>query len=648
MVKSRQPKMNFYSFNLNDKKGKIMEITKNKRSNGRETKSLSKSLFNSIVFGKEIIMKKIKSKSTFSATLLALIMGASVFLAGQVWAAEMVKDPATGEMVEAPRYGGTITYPTASGIGEHADIWHGTHMGVSIVTGVLEKLSIPNWALDREVWDMRSAYVQPEHLVGALAESWQVPDDLTYIFYIRQGVRWHDKAPMNGRALTAQDVVYNFHRMLGLGSGFTEASPHAHDLTGIPFESITAESPRKVVMKLKRPYFTALRLLLDWFVFIYPPEVIQQHGDAKDWRNLVGTGPFMLTDLVDGSSLTYTKNPNYWGYDAKFPENRLPYIDRLRILEMKEEATRLAALRSGRLDLVGGIGSSQIKLIDQVESLRKTNPDLVQWPHFLRSETVYNLNLTNPHFSDIRVRIALQKALPLEEINKGYFNGQGNWIPHGMVGDSLKGYYIPYEQWPKALQEEFAYDPQEAERLLDEAGYPRGADGIRFKTHVLHYENQDIAYPELVTEYWRRIGVEVQIRTPPYTEAIALASQMKFEGMRNGEGGHHYFGEHLVTRFWGGAKVWNVIVAKDPEFDKMIDALRAANDLESYQKIFREADMYAIKKHWFIWGPDSPHFHVSHKWVKGYNGEFWFGFVNRNSLLAHLWVDQELKKEMGF
>ena len=593
-------------------------------------------------------MFNLKSSSKLSATLLALILGASVFLAGQVWAAEMVKDPATGEMVEAPRYGGTITYPNATGIGEHADIWYGTHIGSTIVTGVLEKISIPNWALDREVWDMRSAYVQPEHLVGALAESWQVPDDLTYIFYIRQGVRWHDKAPMNGRALTAQDVVYNFHRMLGIGSGFTEASPHAHDLTGIPFESITAESPRKVVMKLKRPYFTALNLILDWFVFIYPPEVIQQHGDAKDWRNLVGTGPFMLTDLVDGSSLTYTKNPNYWGYDAKFPENRLPYIDTLRVLELKEEATRLAALRSGRLDLIGGIGSSQLKLIDQVESLKRTNPDLVQWPHFSRSLTVYNMNLTNPHFSDIRVRIALQKALPLEEINNGYFKGQGNWIPHGMVGDSLKGYYIPYEQWPKTLQEEFAYDPEEAERLLDEAGYPRGADGIRFKSQLLRYEVHDISYPELVTEYWRRIGVEVLIWTPPFTEAIALASQMKFEAIRNGEGGHHYFGEHLVTRFWGGAKVWNVIVAKDPEFDKMIDALRAANDLETYQKIFREADMYAIKKHWFIWGPDAPQFHVSQPWLKGYNGEFWFGFVNRNPLLAHLWVDQELKKEMGF
>ena len=255
-------------------------------------------------------------------------------------------------------------------------------------------------------------------------------------------------------------------------------------------------------MKLKRPYFTALKVIIGWWgMFIYPPEVIRQHGDAKDWRNLVGTGPFMLTDHVEGSSLTHTKNPNYWGYDAKFPDNRLPYIDRLRVLEMTEEATRVAALRSGKLDFLGIPGVSQIKSIDQAESLGKTNPDLRQWPFFVRSETVYNLNVTNPHFSDIRVRIALQKALPLEEINKGYFKGQGNWIPHGMVGDTLKGYLIPYAEWSKELQEEFAYDPQEAERLLDEAGYPRGADGIRFKTHLLHYIPRDIAYPELVTEY---------------------------------------------------------------------------------------------------------------------------------------------------
>ena len=61
---------------------------------------------------------------------------------------------------------------------------------------------------------------------------------------------------------------------------------------------------------------------------ILPPEVIKQQGDVKDWRNLVGTGPYMLTDRVEESSITYEKNPDYWGYDEKYPENRLPYTDK--------------------------------------------------------------------------------------------------------------------------------------------------------------------------------------------------------------------------------------------------------------------------------------------------------------------------------
>ena len=66
---------------------------------------------------------------------------------------------------------------------------------------------------------------------------------------------------------------------------------------------------------------------------IMPPEVIEQHGDVKDWRNLVGTGPFMITDWVEDSQITWAKNPDYWGHDEKYPENRLPYVDELRAID---------------------------------------------------------------------------------------------------------------------------------------------------------------------------------------------------------------------------------------------------------------------------------------------------------------------------
>ena len=113
-------------------------------------------------------------------------------------------------------------------------------------------------------------------LKGHLAESWETPDQLTIIFHIRQGVHWHDKAPMNGRALTAEDVVFNFHRLTGLGSGFTEPSPHTADITAVPFESIAATDKNTVVFKLKRPSPTALLTILDSpYVFIQPPEVIK-------------------------------------------------------------------------------------------------------------------------------------------------------------------------------------------------------------------------------------------------------------------------------------------------------------------------------------------------------------------------------------
>ena len=144
-------------------------------------------------------------------------------------------------------------------------------------------------------------------LVPHLAESWEQPDPLTVILHVRKGVHWHDKPPMNGRELTADDFVYNFHRVTGTGSGFTEPGRLAAFLGYGVIESITATDKYTVVFKLKedvtgKTFFRGLNIsqviAASYYSDIYPPEVIEEHGDAKDWRTIVGTGPFMLTDLV--------------------------------------------------------------------------------------------------------------------------------------------------------------------------------------------------------------------------------------------------------------------------------------------------------------------------------------------------------------
>ena len=188
-----------------------------------------------------------------------------------------------------------------------------------------------------------------------MAESWDTPDPLTYIFHVRQGVHWaldpdsEASRLVNGRELTADDVVYSFQRNLGMGD-FTEPSDRKYDASNLPWESIEAPDKYTVVMKMTEPSLGALRAILqDVSMFILPREVIDKYGDYEDWQNVVGTGPIILKDFVEGVSKTSIRNPDYWRYDEKYPENRLPYIDQLRGLFMPEEATRVSAYARVRL-----------------------------------------------------------------------------------------------------------------------------------------------------------------------------------------------------------------------------------------------------------------------------------------------------------
>ena len=143
--------------------------------------------------------------------------------------------------------------------------------------------------------------------------------------------------------------------------------------------------------------------------------------------------------------------------------------------------------------------------IDAAESLKRTNPELQLESWWQRSNASFATNVTEPPFDDIRVRHAMQMALDLETIANTFFKGYARTTPMGIIG--RKGYYIPFEEWPEEVKQYYRYDPEGAEKLLDEAGYPRGPDGIRFKT------TQDLLYlkdyPEIAEEYWREIGVHV-------------------------------------------------------------------------------------------------------------------------------------------
>ena len=581
-----------------------------------------------------------RSAMKLLSVLLAFILGATLWV-GPTAAAEKkyVTDPSTGKVVTAPEYGGTFTFALADEpAGPDAvisGVWSQSYCG-----GVNEKLVMMDWATPRDIEDFQYHNV-PTNTRGQLAESWSQPDPLTYVIKVRQGVHWHDKPPMNGRELDAYDVEYNYHRLLGMGSGFTERSEHAVGFAGMEYESIEATDKWTVVFKLKQLNLQALAAILDEnAAWIYPPEVIKEHGDVTDWRNLVGTGPMMLTEYVEGSSVTWDKNPDYWGYDEKYPEYRLPYIDQLRALFMPEVATQLAALRTGKVDI-----GYTFRTLDQVESLQRTNPELVIDSYSRDSVNGFGMNVKLPPFDDIKVRKAMQMAIDLETINNAYYKGYADVTPQGLVNRNMTEAIPNFEEWPEDVKKVFDYDPEGAESLLDEAGYKRGADGVRFKVTHYHRDVYDLNYVELVASYWNKIGVDVEIQVVTTADFVARRSEDDFE-MISAEAAGRWILSVILQRYQKDAP-WNTSNVNDSWYNAKFEDAGAATTIEEQNRILGEMHQYAIEKFWAIFGPMPPIFLPVQPWVIGYNNEYFLGSGQYNTVYARLWIDSELKKVMG-
>ena len=554
-----------------------------------------------------------------------------------------------GEVVDIPRYGGTI--PAAViGLPETFDPYYNSRESMVLYSPfVLEAMGDVDWSLPRDnARYLTSRYVDMSYAGAELAEGWNISSDLlTYTFDIREGVLWHDKAPMNGRELTAKDIEFTFLRDFGMGSGATEPNPFYEAFHGIPVESIEATGDNNLVVKLSTPGHV---LDIQWLLgvgetptgLIVPPEVIKQSGDIQDWENVVGTGPYEITAFQPGASLTLTKNPNYWQIDPIHPglDNRLPYVDEIRLFVIDDSATRAAALRTGKTALAGGKHLS----LEQALALQNTNPELV-------ARTLAGVQSTTPimrgdrePFNDRNVRIAMQKAINLAEINSGYYYGMANPTPTGFVTALAPGMFIPFEEWPAAVRAQYEYDPDEAERLLDEAGYPRGSDGMRIDAgwDLKAEWAEDVDLALLASSYWKKIGVNVEVNAQSddgvYFNRILEASH---GGMTHGCCRH----KNVLPV---GEMSFSVPVAGGYDYlDDLIARAGGETDTEAYRQIAREMDELYIREVSSIYLGRVPLIMLHQPWLKGYRGEYGGAFEGFHRVLMYAWVDQDLKQKMG-
>ena len=286
-----------------------------------------------------------------------------------------------------------------------------------------------------------------------------------------------------------------------------------------------------------------------------------------------------------------------------------------------------------------------LKRLADMQSLTRTNPEIALHKILWRNNNSFAMNTRFAPFDDVRVRQAMQMALDLETINNTFYQGTAVTTPGGRAG--TPGYIVPFEEWPEEIKKGYIYDPDGAEALLDEAGYPRGADGIRFTANadVTAGRGPGTWYP-IAYEYWRAIGVEVEPQTLDANTVVARVLGHTYEGFTaEAEGFMIAYDPVAVLATYTSDAGWNTPCVQDPAFDAMYAAITAATTIEEQMRLCREADMYTIEQHWQVYGAMEPIWAVAQPWVIGYNGELNLGAGV--SVYARIWNDNELKKAMG-
>lgn len=537
-----------------------------------------------------------------------------------------------------PQYGGAITIRKPSNP-LYWDPYYGTDT-IRVQSYYSETLALTaEPTIDRAIWDFKARFIPAEYYRGYLAESWETPDLATYVFHIRKGIRWQDKPPVNGRELTAYDIEYSWQRMLGFGGGYTKPSPF-YGLSGyILVKSVTATDKYTLVFKLSSPSYDTLRQILDNATCgnVIAREAVEKWGDVNDWTRAIGTGPFILDDYVSGSSISYSRNPNYWMYDERYPKNQLPYVDKLKMLIIPDNATALAALRSGKIEIFGGTAYAAENLDwQQAKSLAKTNPELLQ---INQPSNGWNLDMrvdTAP-FTDIRVRKALNMAIDRDTIAKSYYGGTVSGTPVGMIGPTLKGYYTPFAEWPKDVQEGYSYNPDGAKKLLAEAGFSNG-----FKTNCVTSSNFDLDLLQVAKDYLSQVGVVMEIRVMDNTSYNAFIQAHKHDAM---DFDTNYCAAAtnppliVIANNTTAQQKTRAALTSDPFYDELYRSAAAALTADEQKKLIRQADDYVLSHYWGIKFTPIVTYVAYQPWFKGYIGETYLG----GSQFARFWIDQKLK-----
>jgi peptide/nickel transport system substrate-binding protein len=442
------------------------------------------------------------------------------------------------------------------------------------------------WSLN---WDLLVNF-SPDDLtpVPGIAESWDVsPDKKTVTFKLIEGAKWSD-----GEPITSKDVKYSLDK---LGTDSLIFSGYTSNVT-----SIETPDEHTVVVKTKQP---DARMIGGLFIYMIPEHVygkVPLKELKKDFQPplpMVGSGPYVVTEFEHGRILRMERNPNFRG--------EKPAFDEIQFIKYGSADAVERALRLGEIDAIPEAQAPSLEKLGQAENVktdRAPSPSFTQLTFNLCSEENCPDAKFNPAVQDRTVRQAIAYAIDRERVNT--IATRGTSFPgHGILPQY-------YKSWYEQPADDYPFDPDKANQMLDDAGWTRDGDGTRakggvelsFDLFVRSESPENIQAAKLVAEQAREIGVEFKVQVVSVDKLTEITTRFvgdkpapDFDTFIWGWGGDPYDPSALLqlitTDQIGGS---SDAFYSNPEYDRLFDEQAGEFDHDKRKELIRQ--MIAISQ----------------------------------------------------
>lgn len=433
--------------------------------------------------------------------------------------------------------------------------------------------TITNSMYETLVWFDENLELKP-----LLAKSWTVSDDgLDYTFVLNEGIKFHDGEPFN-----AESIVANYERAK------SDSSLRLASQTAM-WDSVMVDSEYQVTIHLKEPNNTFLNKLAQ--VRIVSPKAIKELGKDGLAKQSAGTGPFILSERVDGGYTKMVRNENYW-QDG-------PKVDTLTWRVVPEDGARVAMLQTGEADIISPLPAIQVDKLKNDASLDVLNLGGLTYRYATLNKN-YTLADGRKPLDDVRVRQAMNYAFDSEAYTQVVFQGYAS-VPTSLFASS-----VPYY----AEQTPYTADVEKAKSLMSEAGYSNG-----FPINIwVDNTTIEMQGAEFLKQQLAQINIDVNVVPMESTTIADMTSapedktevQMWYVNWSSGD----YSADGSMRNILHGDKYppsgYNTAFYNNAEFNKCLDDALKTTDTDEITKLYAQAQSIAWEEcPWIFLGVDN-------------------------------------------